>query len=54
MLDDGEQWDVYAQVHIYTNYLYWDNMEQYMAAQNRGDDYQPDWQDLAAYLRGES
>ena len=52
MLDDQET--VYAQVHMDTNAPYWDNYEQFEAAQNRGDDYQPDWQDLAAYIRGES
>ena len=51
MLDDRET--VWNQVHMDPNAPYWDNYEQFMAAINRDDDYKPDWQDLAAYIRGE-
>ena len=54
MLDKDEQCDVYAQVHMDINGPHWDNYEQFRAAQDRGDDYLPTWQDLSAYIRGES
>jgi len=53
MLSIDDQDTVWCQVHLDTNAYHYDNYEQLYAAMNRGDDYQPDWQDLAAYLRGE-
>ena len=51
MLEDGDQHMIYHQVHMNINMTdLWDNPEQFQAAQNRGDDYVPDWQDLDAWL----
>ena len=53
MLDDTDQEVVWVECHMVTNEPYWDNYAQFLAAMERGDDYRPDWQDLAAYIRGE-